>query len=99
MTGKYMSKPTTNQIVSSFNGKNILYAYDKSTIGKYRLLAVFAFLVTFETSSDALLPNILEPKMEIIMIGRMKIQAFHKPNSKAGISDTISLFLTRLSHI
>jgi hypothetical protein len=29
----------------------------------------------------------------------IKIQAFHKPNSKAGISDTISLFTVHLSHI
>jgi hypothetical protein len=53
------------------------------------LLTVFTFLVKLETSSDALLPNILGPRMEIIMMGRMKIQAFHKPNSKAGISDMI----------
>jgi hypothetical protein len=53
------------------------------------LLTVFTFLVKLETSSDALLPNILGPRMEIIMMGRMKIQAFHKPNSKSGISDTI----------
>jgi hypothetical protein len=25
--------------------------------------------------------------METIIIGRIKIQAFHKPNSKAGIND------------
>jgi hypothetical protein len=28
-----------------------------------------------------------------MIIGMTKIQAFHKPNSKAGISDTISLFI------
>jgi hypothetical protein len=27
--------------------------------------------------------------------GTMIIQAFHKPNSKAGISDTISLFIVK----
>jgi hypothetical protein len=56
-----------------------------------RLLTVFTFLVKLETSSDALLPNILGPRMEIIMMGRVKIQAFHKPNSNSGMSDMISL--------
>jgi hypothetical protein len=59
-------------------------------IAKYKLLAVFIFLVRVETSADPLPPNILEPKKEIIIIGRIKIQAFHKPNSKDGISDIVT---------
>jgi hypothetical protein len=62
-------------------------------IERYMIDSIFSFFIRPKSSPDPLLPNILELKMEIIMIGRMKIQAFHKPNSKAGMSDTISLFI------
>jgi hypothetical protein len=65
----------------------MLYAYDKRSIEKYRIVAVFAFLGAVELSIDFLLLNVLAPNMETIIIGRIKIQAFHKPNSKAGIND------------
>jgi hypothetical protein len=31
--------------------------------------------------------------------GTMKIQAFHKPNSKSGIRDMISLFMVHFPHL
>ena len=60
----------------------------KALSEKYGMVAVFAFLGTLEALKDFLLLNVLAPNIETIIIGRIKIQAFHKPNSKASIKDT-----------
>lgn len=48
---------------------------------------ILSFFVSIEYSFDPLLLIAFLPKIMRIIIGKMKIQAFHKPNSKGGIED------------
>jgi hypothetical protein len=61
---------------------------------KTTYVSLFSFLVSLKSPAfpDSLAAVALISEKEMISIGMMRIQAFHKPNSKAGISDTSSLF-------
>jgi hypothetical protein len=63
----------------------------KALSEKYGMVAVFAFLGTLEALKDFLLLNVLTPNAETIPVRRIKNRAFYNPNSKAGISDKVSI--------
>jgi hypothetical protein len=73
------------------------------TIGKKTAyVSLFSFLVSWKSAGSAgsLAAVTFISENDKIKIGRIRIQAFHKPNSNAGIRDTISLFVvTTISYL
>jgi hypothetical protein len=61
---------------------------------KTAYVSLFSFLVSLKSPAfpDSLEAVALISEKEMIRIGITRIQAFHNPNSNAGIRDTISLF-------
>jgi len=57
-------------------------------------VSLFSFLVSLKSPAfpDSLEAVALISEKEMISIGMIRIQAFHKPNSNAGMRDTIALF-------
>ena len=60
---------------------------------KNEFAILFSFLVSLKSEACPLSRRAVTPISEnnVINIGMIRIQAFQKPHSKAGINDTISL--------